>query len=120
MQIVKVTNTAPAKLFKDSWVHIRDAFRVLNLFSATHLEENYEDEFAELDGQLDVADLMARCTICKAKVTEFCGAPAFAAVEASQDSREGDRGEQVHDLGPWVLRARPPWRSGRWMVQLTL
>ena len=52
---MKVTNSAPAKLFKDSWVQIRDAFRVLELFTTTHLKEKYEDEFAELDGRLDVA-----------------------------------------------------------------
>ena len=47
-----VTNSAPAKLFKDSWVQILDAFRVLDLFAATHLTETYEGEFAELDSQL--------------------------------------------------------------------
>ena len=30
-----------------------------------------------------------------------------AAVKGARDWREGDRGEQIHDLGPLVLRARP-------------
>ena len=93
-----VTNSAPAKLFKDSWVQIRDAFRVLVLFTTTHSKEKYEDEIAELDDQLDEANLMAQCTICLAKVAEFCGARACA---------RPLKPEQVHDLGPWVPRARP-------------
>ena len=40
-------------------------------------------------------------------VAEFCGARVRAAVEAPRDSREDDRGEQVHNLGTWVLKARP-------------
>ena len=40
---MKVTNSALAKLFKDSWVQIRDAFRVLDLFTTTHLKEKYEE-----------------------------------------------------------------------------
>ena len=32
---------------------------------------------------------------------------ARTAVHALRDSREGDRRAQVHDFGPWVLRARP-------------
>ena len=39
------------------------------------LKENYQEEFSELDGQLDVAKLF-QCTICKAKVAEFCLARA--------------------------------------------
>ena len=75
---MKVTSSARAKLFKDSWVQLRDALRVLDLFPSTHLIEKYEDEFAELNGQLNVASLMAQCTICKAKM--FCGARVRAAV----------------------------------------
>ena len=67
-QIMKVTSSAPAKIFKDSWVQIRDAFRVLNLFTTTHLEEKYEDEFAELDLQLDVASLNALARSAKQKL----------------------------------------------------
>ena len=75
-QITKVTTSAPATLFEDSRVQIRDNFSVLDLFSTMHLlYENYQDEFAELDGQLDVANLI-QCTICKAKVAEFCLARA--------------------------------------------
>ena len=65
---MKVTTSAPAKLFKDSWVQIRDASRGLDIVTTTHLKEKHEDEFAELDGQLDVANLMAHCTTCRAKV----------------------------------------------------
>ena len=43
-------------------------------------------------------------TICKAKVAEFCGARALKPVETR--AKVG-RGEQVHDPGPKVLRARP-------------
>ena len=72
------------------------------------LKDKFEDEFAERDGQLDVANLMARCTICKAKVAELCGACTRAwPLKAPRGLRESDREEQVHDLGPWVLRARP-------------
>ena len=73
---------------------IRDAFRFLDLFTTSHLKEKYEDEFAELDGQLDVAKLMAHCTICKAKMW-----PNFVVLAG--------RGDQVHDFGPWVVRDRP-------------
>ena len=51
-----VTNSTPAKLFKDAWVQIRNALAVLALFTTTHLNEKCEDEFAELDGQLNVAN----------------------------------------------------------------
>ena len=76
VQVIKVTNSAPAKLFKDSWLQMRDVFRVLDLFPTMRLKEKYEDEFAVLDGQLDVANLMAHCTICKAKVAELRSACA--------------------------------------------
>ena len=75
---MKVTNSAHAKFFKDSWVQIRDVFRVLDSFATTHLKEKCEDEFAGLEGQLDVETLVAQCTICTAKVAEFCGARACA------------------------------------------
>ena len=48
------------------------------------VEREYEDEFAELDGQQDVD-----------------------VAEVPRDSRQVDREEQLHDLGPWVLRGRP-------------
>ena len=60
--IIKVTDSAPTKVFEDSWMQIRDAFRVFHLPTTTHLKEKYEDEFAELEGQLDVANLMPHCT----------------------------------------------------------
>ena len=36
----------------------------------THLKEKCEDEFAEPDGNLGVANLI-RCTICRGKSAEF-------------------------------------------------
>ena len=71
---MQVTSSAHAKPFNDSWVQIRDTFRGLDLFTTTHLKEESEDEFAEVDGQLNVANLMAQSTICKVNVAEFCGA----------------------------------------------
>ena len=59
-------------------MQIRDVFRVLDSFTTTHLKEKCEDECAGLEGQLDVENLMAQCTICTAKVAEFCGARACA------------------------------------------
>ena len=73
-QVMKVTNGAHAKPFNDSWVQIRDTFRGLDVFTTTHLKEESEDEFSEVDGQLNVANLMAQSTICKVNVAEFCGA----------------------------------------------
>ena len=119
MQVIKVTNSVPAKLFKDSWVQMKDVFRVLDLYTTMRLKDKYEDEFAELDGQLDVANLMAHCTICKAKVAELCGACACPRpLKAPRGSREWDREEQVRDLGPWVLRDGPV-ALGLCMAQLT-
>ena len=98
---MKVTNSTPAKLFKDQWAQIRNALTVLARFTTTHLKKKYEDEFAELDGKLYVANLMAQSTICMAKVAEFLWCSRVrAAVEAPRDSREGDREEQLHDLDP--------------------
>ena len=51
VQVIKVTNSAPAKLFKDSWLQMRDVFRVLDLFPAMRLKDKFEDEFAVLDGR---------------------------------------------------------------------
>ena len=89
---MKVTNSTPAKLFTDYWAQIRNALTDLALFTTTHLTKKHEDEFVELDGQLDAANLMARSTICMAKVAEFLWCSRVrAAVEAPRDSREGDR-----------------------------
>ena len=85
----------------------------------TTWERHTRSSLRGLAGQLGCGEIfLAQCTICKAKVAEFCGACVRAAVEAPRDSREDDRGEQVHILGTWVLRARP--RGVRaWMTQLT-
>ena len=62
-----------------------------------HSDDKYEDEFAQVDGQLDVANLMAQCTICEAKFACFVGARACARPLKLLETREGDQGEQVRD-----------------------
>ena len=76
------------------------------------LKEKYEDEFAELDGQLDVANLMAHCTICKAKVAELCGACACAWPLKLLEARAKGIEKSKSTISALGFSETAPWRSG--------
>ena len=79
-----------------------------------HRKQKYEDEYAELDFQPVVANLMAHCTMCKAKVAEFC-ARARAALKTRAKVIEESK-SRISFLGfsePVSMALR------LWMAQLT-
>ena len=115
---MKVTNSAPAKVFRDSWVQIRDAFRVLDLCTTTHMKEKYKDEFAVLDGHLDVAILMAQCTICKSKVVEICSARTCARPLKPLETRAKVIEESKSTILALGFSEPDPVTVGLWMAHL--
>ena len=86
------------------------------LFTTTHLEDKYEVDSAELDGQLDVAILMAKCTICKAKVAECCGARACARPSKPLETRAKMIEERKSTIPALGFSEPVPVALGLWMT----
>ena len=95
-------------------------FQSLDLFTTTHLKETYEDESAELSGQLDLESLIvAQCTICTAKVAEFCGARACARPLKPLETRAKVIEESKSTISAFGFLEPVPVAPGLWMTQLT-
>ena len=98
---------------------VRDALRLLDLFTTSHLKKKYEDEFAELDGHLEVAKLMAQCTIFKAKFAECLWFSRMRAAVEALGTRAKVIEESKSTVSALGFSEPVSVALGRWMAQLT-
>ena len=77
-QIMRVTNSAPAKLFKGSWVQIPDAFTVLDLVHNDALEKKIRGRICGARRPAGCGKIDGPLIDLPSDGAEFCGARACA------------------------------------------